>query len=424
MRFVVVGGGIGGLAAAVALRNSGHEPIVLEQVRKAKPVGAGMSITANGMKALSHLGADRHVRESSVRCEEMVVLGLDTNQPLTRIEFGSRGEELYGDAYYTVYRPDLLDALTRAVAPGDLRLSSKVKDVELLGADGVVATLDDGTRISADGLVAADGISSPIRTAKVDSAEARYTGFTGWRTVIRRDAAPALFPLEASLKSWIAPRRQVVTYPVHQGDLLNVLCHLPVEVAGPESWTAPGDPAVLRAAFAGACAPVQEILAAVDEGVLLTPINYRRPLQSWGSGPMTLLGDAAHASVPQAAQGSSMALEDAVMLGAMAKRFASDGAERVFREYEARRIPRTTKALVMALNTLVYFTESDPDVLAARSERARGLQQVDPVNERTWGWLYHYDVAAAASKPVPRQHGLLYPPFEETDRLAEGWLST
>jgi 2-polyprenyl-6-methoxyphenol hydroxylase-like FAD-dependent oxidoreductase len=421
MRYIIVGGGIGGMAAAIALRNVGQEPVVLEQAPEANPVGAGVSITANGMKALTYLGADEHIRDVSVSTDEMVILDLETDTTLTRIEFGSVGQERYGDGSYQVYRPDLHEALAGATGPGDLRRGAKVQDIEL-GANRVTAILEGGERVTADGLIAADGLGSRTRTANVDDALPQYTGFTGWRTVISQADAPELFPTAAVLRSWIAPRRQVVTYPVRTG-LLNVLAYLPVEVAGPESWTAPGDPDVLRAAFGSACGAVKDILAAVDGGLLLTPIHYRRPLASWGSGPMTLLGDAAHASVPHAAQGSSMALEDAVMLGAMAKRFAADGVERVFREYEARRIPRTTKALVMALNNLVYFTESDPDVLRTRQQQAQGQQQVDPINERTWGWLYHYDVAAAADRPTPLQHGLVYPRFEETDRLTEGWLS-
>jgi salicylate hydroxylase len=427
MRYLIVGGGIGGLAASIALRGAGHDTVVLEQAPEAGAVGAGVTIAPNGMKALSHLGADRHIRDVSVNIDGMVILSLDTDTTLTRVEIGPAGESHYGETSYAVYRPDLHDALMKAANPGDVRLGARVKDIEL-GASRVTAVLDDGERIAADGLVAADGISSRIRTAEVDDAPPRYTGFTGWRTVISQADAPQLFPVAATGRTWMAPRRQIVIYPVRQGDgeggLLNVLCHIPVEVAGPETWTTAGDPDVLRKTFSAACEPVQEVLAAIDGGVFLTPIHYRPPLASWGDGRMTLIGDAAHAFVPNAAQGVSMALEDAVMLGAMAKRFSSDGVERVFREYEARRIPRTTKALVMSMNNLVYFTESDPDVLRARQEKARGSQLQDPINERTWGWLYHYDVGEAADRLIPRQHGLLYPPFEEADRLAEGWLAT
>jgi len=176
------------------------------------------------------------------------------------------------------------------------------------------------------------------------------------------------------------------------------------------------------------CGAVKDILAAVDGGVLLTPDSLSAvPLASWGSGPITLLGDAAHASVPHAAQGSSMgALRTGLMLGAMAKRFAADGVERVFREYEARRIPRTTKALVMALNNLVYFTESDPRrAPGPASTRRRASSRWTRSTNGRGGWLYHYDGRGGGRQAHPRASTAWWiPRFEETDRLTEGWLST
>ena len=422
MRLIIVGGGVGGLAVAIALRKAGHEPVVLEQAPASSPVGAGVFVTANGMKALTYLGADTHLRQVSVNTPGLTLSDLESNDTLGKIEFGTVGEERYGDGCYLTYRPDLFDALAGQVGPGDLRFGSKVLDVEV-GPDGVTVQIEGQDPVTGDGVIGADGLNSSVQRSQVGGLEAEYTGFTAWRAVLSEEQAPDLFPLSSMGSTWLGPRRQIVTYPLHRGELLNVLCYLSDEVAGQESWTAGGDPEVLRAAFESACEPVREALAGVDDA-LLTPVYYRRPMSSWGSGRLTLLGDAAHAALPSAAQGTSMALEDAVMLGSMARRYAADGVDRVFREYEARRIPRTTKMMAMSVNNFLAFTESDPGVIAARNEAAKRVRQGDPLNERTWGWLYQYDVAAVAEKaPATGDHGLLSPSREDTERLSEAWLS-
>lgn len=422
MRIIIVGGGIGGLAAAIALRKAGHEPVVLEQAVQMSPVGAGIYVTANGMKALTYLGVDGHVRRTSVNSQGLFIFDLKSDASLGVVEFGSAGEERYGDGCYLTYRPDLFDALSNALGAGDLRLGCKVQSVEI-GEHDVRAILENGEFVEGDALIAADGLNSAIRTQKVDAVEAQFTGYTGWRTVLNQDQAPGLFPLQAKGRTWIGPRRTIVTYPMHNGELLNILCYVPVEVAGPESWTARGDPDVLRDAFRDACQPVRDILAFVD-GALLTPLYFRRPSPSWGTGRITLLGDAAHAALTASAQGSSMALEDAVMLGSMIERFASEGIERAFREYEMRRIPRTTKNVAFSLSNLLQFTESDPDVIRAGYQALSSVAKVDPLNERTWGWLFHYDVRKAARVPTPNgAHGILYPTQKETEQFLESWLA-
>lgn len=397
MKIIIVGGGIGGVAAAVALRRAGAEPLVLEQAPELTQVGAGVNISANGMKALVQLGADRHVRETSVYGEGAEFNDLETGETIARLYFGSAGEKAWGEAFYHVYRADLLDALLQQLPAEHLRLNCTVTTIEDQGSR-VNVRLADGTEIAGDAIVGADGLKSTVRTALFGEGESRPTGYLAWRSLIHAAGAPIIANRPLG-RTWIGPRRHVVFYPVAGGALLNFVGFVPDdEVARRESWTTSGDVAELKASFAGSCEEVQTIIDGIDEA-FITAIHFREPLSKWGSGRVVLLGDAAHPVPPSAAQGACMALEDAVMLGGAFERFADRRIERVFSEYAARRKPRTARLFGTAMNNFRMFNQSDPEEVRGRNGRFRGLARLDPLSESTWGWLYSYDVVAGIDEP-------------------------
>lgn len=393
MRIIVVGGGVGGLAAAAALRRAGVEPIVLEQAPELLQVGAGVNISANGMKALKYLGADEHVRNTSVLSQGAQFSDLMTGEVFSSLPLGEQGESAWGEAFYHVHRADLLDALLGVVPDSDLRLGSRVDRVEQ-HEDRVEVVLAGGGVIVGDAVVGADGLGSMVRSSLFGEKPAQPTGYLAWRSLIETDKAPHIDASPLG-RTWVGQRRHVVFYPVSGGRLLNFVGFVPSEeVVLRESWTASGDVAELRASFVGASDEVRAIVDSIDEA-FVTAIHFRDPLATWGSRRATLLGDAAHPMPPSAAQGACMALEDAVMLGLTMERFAGFGVEHALREYEARRIPRTSRVFGTAMNNFKSFNEDDPALLRGRSGRFRGLAKLDPLSESTWGWIYRYDVMSA-----------------------------
>lgn len=397
MRIIVAGGGIGGLAAAAALRRAGAEPLVLERAPELLQVGAGVNISANGMKALRHIGADQHVRETSVRSEGSLWADLSSGQEFLSVALGEQGEAAWGDGFYHVHRADLLDALLAVVPDSDLRLNSPVSRVEQRGEE-VVAVLENGEEIVGDGLVGADGLRSVVRSSLFGEQPATPTGYVAWRSLITADGPHGIDRRPFS-SAWIGQRRHVIFYPISGGRLLNFVGFVPTdEVAARESWTASGDIAALRASFADSCDEVGRIVDAIDEA-FVTAIQFRDPLTTWGQGRLTLLGDAAHPMPPSAAQGAGMALEDAVMLGRAVEYFGDRGVETALREYENRRIPRTSRVFGTAMTNFEAFNQSDPALLRGRNGRFQGLSRLDPTSRSTWGWIYGYDVVAGFDEP-------------------------
>lgn len=399
MRIIVVGGGIGGLATAAMLHRAGVEPIVLEQAAELLQIGAGINISANGMKALRHLGADQHVRDTCAPSQGAEFADLVTGEVFSTLPLGERGEAAWGEAFYPVHRADLLDALLGVVPDSSLRLGSRVSDIAQRG-DQIVVELSSGETVVGDAVVGADGLRSTVRSSLFGEQPAQPTGYVAWRSLIEADGSHGIDARPFG-RTWVGQRRHVVFYPVSGGRLLNFVGFVPNdEVVLRESWTASGDVAELQASFANACAEVREIVDAIDEA-FVTGIYFRDPLSTWGKGRATLLGDAAHPMPPSAAQGACMALEDAVMFGLAVERFGKLGIERALREYESRRIPRTSRVFGTAMNNFKMFNESDPVLLRGRSGRYRGLARLDPLSESTWGWIYRYHVVSAIGDAPP-----------------------
>ncbi|MGP3534065.1 alpha/beta hydrolase fold domain-containing protein [Microbacterium sp. RD1] len=392
MDIIIIGGGVGGLAAAIALHRGGARVTVLEQAPELSSVGAGINISANGMKALRWLGADADIRASSVYSQGATFRSLGTGEQISSLEFGARGESLWGESFYHAMRADIIDALLRQLPPGALRLNARVVAVTDRG-DTVDVRLDSGDVLTADAVVGADGLRSGVRAALFGESDAEPTGYVAWRALIDLERAPDLGVTPAS-RNWVGPSRHIITYPVANARYLNFVGFVPDDELGTrESWMASGDTADLRRSFSDACADVTAIIDAIDTA-FITAIHYRAPLPTWSRGNLALLGDAAHPVPPSAAQGACMALEDAVVLGLSYARHAEEGFAAVVSAYEARRQPRTNRLFGTAMQNFRTFNQGDPAEVHGRNGRLRGLQTLDPESTSTWGWIYGYDVAA------------------------------
>ncbi len=422
MRIIIIGGGIGGIAAAVALRKEGFDPLILEQAPSLAPVGAGVNLSANALKALVYLGADKHVRETSVASEGSETIDLETGERIFRIKMGAEGAARFGEWFYQCYRPDVMDALLGALPNSHIRLGSRVIAIEQ-HAGGVRAQLAGGETIEGDLLVGADGLNSAVRTTLFGERPARFTGHVAWRALIPAASAPQISMRPIS-QMFLGVKRHVIFFPVHGGQLYNFVGFVPAEEVHRESWTISRDVAELRASFSGVCEEMQNILDAIQQS-FITGIYFRDPLSQWSSNRIVLLGDAAHPVPPSAAQGACMALEDAVTLAICLRRFGSARYAEAFQEYQRRRFPWCTRVLVQSRVNLRTFNESDPVQTKARNGYFRGLARLDPIADTWFGWLYRYDPVAAAHRPLAQleaEAALINPMRRpESQRAFEAW---
>jgi 2-polyprenyl-6-methoxyphenol hydroxylase-like FAD-dependent oxidoreductase len=327
VRVIVVGGGIAGLGVAIALRWTGNEVVVLEQAPRIDPVGAGITLFANGMRALDRLGVRDAVAARGAAATRSAILTSDGRE-LTRVP----SDLLEGTI--ALHRSDLQAEL--AAAGGEVRLGVEVAAIER-GEDGVVARGTDGSEERGDLLVGADGLSSVVRPGIAD-VPIRYAGYTAWRGVSSVPVEPGrlteswgvgerfgLVDIGGGRTYWFATKNAPEGEPDEPG----------------------GRKAEIQRRFSGWHEPIAAVVEAADESAILrNDVYYLEPLPRWSDGRVVLVGDAAHATTPGVGQGAAQAIEDAVVL---ADRLAgSDDLTAALAEYEAIRRPRADAVLKLS----------------------------------------------------------------------------
>lgn len=330
---IVVGGGIGGLTAAIALQRTGHRVRVLDQVRELRPAGAGISLWSNGVKVLDALGLGPAVAAVGGRMERM---GYRDQHGTTLCEFSLAPlVERVGEHPYPVRRSDLQALLLDAVGPGVVRTGARCTEVVDEG-DHVVVRLEGGEELQGDLAVAADGTHSRLRQHVVGHpTERTYLGYHNWN---------GLVPDEVGLDtptSWmmhVGDGRRVSTMPVRGAQYF----FFDVPLADPTvSGNDPKDD--LRAHFAGWDARVQALIEAIDpSGVANIAIHTHDPIDRFARGRVVLLGDSAHTAAPDLGQGGCMAMEDALVLANYLVT-TNIGVEDALARYSAERVPRAAE---------------------------------------------------------------------------------
>lgn len=342
LRIGIAGGGVGGMAVAIALARMGHKPVILEQTAQYGRVGADVNLTPNAVHALDGLGVGEVLRRNAARPSHRISRTWDTGEETSRLEMDRAAEERYGAPQLTVHRADLLSALQEALPEGALRFGRRVSGVESDDA-GATLLLDDGTREAFDVVIGADGIHSPVRTALFGPDNPQFTGLVSWRGVFPRERAADLPDLDAFTKWWgPTPDLQIVTFPLTRGEEIFVFATTPQQDWQEEGWTLPGDIAELRAAYAGFHPQARALLDACDS-VTRSALHVRAPMPRWSRGCATILGDAAHPMVPFMAQGACMAIEDAVVLARALEGAGPADVPVALSRYEAARRPRTAQ---------------------------------------------------------------------------------
>src|SRR5579872_761601 len=327
MRVLIIGGGIGGLAAAVALRKVGIEASVVERFDTIREVGAGLSIWSNAVNALRQLGVEDKVL-SAASVVERTSTRTSNGRILAVNDFSDLSREASAPSI-CIHRAALQRILFEELSADVVRTGA-----QCAGFEGTSAILENGERIDADVLVGADGISSVVREGLHGNTRVRYGGYTCWRgicpdTGVLEDRATILA---------IGKGSQFGLWPCGKGRLYWFL-----------TGNAPRGTNQGKAGAVELCrdwaAPVPEVIDATPTNAILqNDIVDRPPLRWWGRGRVTLLGDAAHATTPNLGQGACQALEDAVVLAHCLKR--GGNTEEALREYERLRIPRTTSVVL------------------------------------------------------------------------------
>jgi 2-polyprenyl-6-methoxyphenol hydroxylase-like FAD-dependent oxidoreductase len=369
VRVIVVGAGIAGLSAAIALRKTGNEVVVLERAPRIDPVGAGITLFANAMRALDRLGVGEAVAARGAAATRSAILTWEGRE-LTRVP----SDLLEGTV--ALHRADLQAEL--AAAAGEVRLGVEVTAVEQ-GADAVVAIAADGSQEKGDLLVGADGLSSVIRRAIAD-VPVRYAGYTAWRGVSSVPVEPGrlteswgvgerfgLVDIGRGRTYWFATKNAPEGEPDEPG----------------------GRKAEIARRFSGWHEPVAAVVEAADESAILRNDVYDlEPLARWSEGGVVLIGDAAHATTPGVGQGAAQAIEDAVVL---ADRLAgSDDLTAALAEYEATRRPRADAVLKMSRRVDRAAQLANP--LACRLRNALVRRQSDRAQRRQLEPLVRYEL--------------------------------
>jgi len=332
----VCGGGIGGLATAIALRKFGLDVTVYEQTRQFARVGADINLTPNAVRALDGLGIGPAIRESAARPQFRISRTWDTGAETSRLPMGDSAEQQYGAPQLTMHRGDLMTALENRLPSGVVEMGRRVSGV----ADGRIE-FTDGSTASADVIVGADGIHSAVRTALLGREQPTFTGVVAFRAVVPTERVGELPNLDCFTKWWGPnPSTQIVTFPLNQGKDIFVFATCGQEEWTEESWTTPGSVTELRELYRDFHPEARALLDACDD-VLKSALYVRDPLASWTDGRAVLLGDAAHPMMPFMAQGAGMAIEDAVVLSRCLSLF--DDPAVALQTYQETRLQRTSR---------------------------------------------------------------------------------
>jgi salicylate hydroxylase len=343
LRVAIVGGGIGGLAAAIALRDSGHEISVYEQADQFREIGAGVTLHPNATRLLVKLGlgeALRRIGSPTAGVRLMTAAGdpIETGAPRGGAPLSDAGQG------YNVHRAEFLDVLERAVPSSSIRLGHRCRDLTQDGS-GVVLTFENGGRATHDLVIGADGIRSVVRQRLGLDAPATSEGVMAYRGMVPTDRLPWATDAQG-LYLWMGTGRSFLCYPVSAGAFINMVAFVPTDRDSAESWSARGDLAALAAEYQGWDDRVGQTITALGE-TFVWGIYDRPPLPRWTIGHTTLLGDAAHPMVPHLGQGAGQAIEDAYTLGVLLRGASVDDLSGRLASYEHLR--RQPTALVQGV---------------------------------------------------------------------------
>jgi salicylate hydroxylase len=389
MRIAVVGAGIGGLTAALALLRRGFEVDVYEQAPELKEVGAGLQLSANATRVLGDLGVLDQVIAISSEPEGKEIRLWNTGQTWKLFDLAQESIERYGFPYLTMHRNDLHQVLAKAVAainPDAIHLDHKLVDIEQ-DAKGVTLQFADKPPVKADLAIGADGVHSKVREKLFGFGPATFTGIVAWRGVIPAELLPERL-LRPVGSNWVGPGGHVISYPLRGGELMNFTSVVERADMKVESWSNAGTNAEYHADYPGWHEDVHTYIEAMPQPFKWALLG-RPPMDNWTKGRITLLGDACHPMLPFMASGAAMAIEDGLVLARTLKANSNDYA-RAFAIYQDARIERTTRCVNAAWDNAKRF--HNPELAHAEGAAAYVDREWSPDKVAArYEWLFQYD---------------------------------
>lgn len=386
IRMAIVGGGIAGLTAALALHRRGIDVNVFEKAKVLAEVGAGILVYPNALRQLERLGLRETLAKVGARVTGGSYIRMDGKVvgPIQATD-SSGWNGIYG-----MHRADLLQTLAQALPPQSIHADHHCTgfaqthgEARLAFANGAVAT--------ADVVIGADGINSILRSQVVEPQAAEYSGSRAYRGLIERAKLPN-WKSEAH-QVWMGDGKHFIVFPVRRGELLNYVGFVPTQTETVESWSAAGDRDQLAQSFAGWDAPVVELIGKV-ESCFWWGIYDHKPLRTWTKGRLALLGDAAHAMQPHVGQGANQAVEDAIALAVFLEGQTPGTVGAALQSYEAFRRERTDIVQAESRKNGQRYDSHYQRL----EERDREIK--NSVEFRKW--LFDYDVETAAAANLPR----------------------
>ena len=380
----IIGGGLAGLAAANALARFGFEVEVFEQSRALGEIGAGISISSQAVKALRGIGLGEKLAAVGNASEGIQTRNMQTGEPL---EFRPSPASRYGAPHYFVHRADLLNALASGLDRATLHFDYRLTALEE-GQSGVTLTFANGVTRQADIVIGADGVHSVIRRALYGDDNPTYTGQSVWRALLKGNDVPPEVLEPSGSTQWWGPGCHLVSYYLRGREVVNVVTQEDTDKWVEEGWSIAGDPDEMRASFPNPEPRLKTLLGLVTQcskwGLFTRPLTH-----DWGRGRIQLIGDAAHAMLPNAGQGAAQSFEDAYTLARWLDAERNDPAQ-ALRQFRRIRIPRVHGVQRTSLAAARMKHMRDRDVQKDRLAKAGG--------NIGFGWIWEYDPVASWDK--------------------------
>ena len=390
----IIGGGIGGIAAALSLLRAGADVHVYERAKTLSEVGAGIQVSPNASRILHRLGLAGALASMGVKPLAIHQRRWDDGRTLLRTPLAEAMEAAFGFPHYQMHRADLLNTLARALPEERLHIGHRFTALVDHG-DRVEAEFENGTHISVDALVGADGIHSAVRHVLFGPEKPHFTGCVAYRGLVPADRLTHL-NLEVTAQVWMGPGKHFVHYYVQNRRLVNFVAAIEQDTWTRESWTDHGEVSSWLALHEGWHPQVRGIIGSADE-TFIWALFDRRPMARWSVGRVTLLGDACHAMLPFMAQGAAQAIEDGATLAGCLPQTAAGNVPEALRRYEALRLPRASRVQRLSeVNKTRFHLPDGPAQQARDAEMAGGTTDF---SVKAVAWLYGYDAGSPESSP-------------------------
>jgi len=378
-RIAIVGGGLAGLAAARALATSGIAAEVFEQAPALGEIGAAVNVSPQAVKALQAIGLG-----DKIAAVAHISPGIYTRNMLTGefLEFNDRIKTAarYGAPYYTFHRADLLDAIGSEIDRGAVHLGHRLTGLEERD-DRVVLAFDNGEKVEAEFVIGADGVRSVVRRALYGDDNPTYTGQMVWRAILNASDVPEDVLEPTGHIQWVGPGRHLIGYKIRRGKLVNIVTQQDTDQWVEEGWSTRGDPDEMRASFPNSEPRLAKLLSLVTEcskwGLFTRPLT-----RNWGRGRIQLIGDAAHAMLPNAGQGACQAFEDSYILGRWLG--ACPDPVEAFANFRRVRIPRVHGVQRLSFSNARF--KHMRDAAAQKQSIATGTGSVHGNSEWVWSF--------------------------------------